>query len=59
MGLELWPRLKHAAIGPTYFKFYILYFLFLTMAAFKKRGSSLPKAAFYRCGFKFSLKPRV
>ena len=26
------------------------------MAAFKKRGSSLPKAAFYRHDFKFSLK---
>ena len=34
-------------------------FLFLSMAAFKKHGSSLPKAAFYRHGFKFSLKPCV
>ena len=45
---------KNVAIGPAY----IYIFLILTMAVFKKRGSSLPKAAFYRRGFKFSLKPR-
>ena len=41
------------------FFFLFFFFFFLTMGAFKKRGSSLPKAAFYRRGFKFSLKPHV
>ena len=41
------------------FVFFYFLFLLLTMAAFKKCGSSLPKAAFYRCSFKFSLYPRV
>ena len=43
---------KKSAIGPFYFFFF--FFLILSMATFIKCGSGLPKAAFYRCGFKFS-----
>ena len=35
------------------------FFFSLTVAAFIKCGSSLPKAMFYRHGFKFGLKLRV
>ena len=39
--------------------FFFFFFIFLTMAVCKKHGSRLPKGAFYRCGFKVSLKSRV
>ena len=58
LGVELLPRLKNAAIRPSYFNFIYL-FIILTMAAFIKCGSSLPKTAFYRHSFKFGLKLRV
>ena len=34
-------------------------FFSLTVAAFIKCGSILPKVVFYRCGFKFGLNLRV
>ena len=37
------------------FLFLFFSFLILTMPAFKKSGSSLPKAMFYRRSFKFGL----
>ena len=38
---------------------FFFFLFYLTVAAFIKCGSSLPKAAFYRRSFKFGLKPRV
>ena len=37
----------------------VFLFLFLTVAASKKHGSSLPRAAFLDAATVFSLKPRV
>ena len=56
LAVELWPRLKHAAIAPPP-KFFFL--LISSEAAFKKCSSSFPKAAFYRRSFKYSLKLRA
>ena len=53
-------KFKKCGYGTFVFNFFWQTIFFsLTVAAFIKYGSSLPKVAFYRHGFKFSLKPRV
>ena len=45
-GVELRPRLKHAAIGPAHISFFFFLILFLTMATFKNTALGMIKTLF-------------
>ena len=49
-GVELLPRLKNAAIGPS--SFFFFFFKSYPWLCLKNPSSSLPKVAFYRHGFR-------